>query len=60
MTSAISEETRVRYPDVPWSIAARMRDRLTHHYWEIDLDRLWTTATESLPELLVALRGSAS
>ncbi len=36
---------------LPWSIAARTRDRLTHHYFEVDLDGLWYTATESLPAL---------
>ncbi|MGH8984647.1 MAG: HepT-like ribonuclease domain-containing protein, partial [Acidimicrobiia bacterium] len=48
--------TRARYPEAPWSLAARTRDRLTHRYFEIDLDRLWSTATESLPALLAALR----
>jgi len=48
---AVSEDTRAHYPDVPWSIAARTRDRLTHHYFEVDLDRLWDTVTESLPAL---------
>lgn len=33
---AVSEDTRARYPDVPWSTAARTRDRLTHHYFEVD------------------------
>lgn len=53
---AVTDETRARYPDVPWSLAARTRDRLIHHYFEIDLDRLWTTVTENLPALLAALR----
>ena len=52
---AVSEDTRERYPGVPWSIAARTRDRLTHHYFEVDLDRLWDTVTESLPALREAL-----
>ena len=53
---AVSEATRARYPDVPWSLAARMRDRLIHHYFDIDFDRLWDTVTESLPALLATLR----
>lgn len=52
---AVSDDTRARYPDVPWSIAARTRDRLTHHYFEVDLDLLWSTVTESLPALVAAL-----
>ena len=53
---AVSEATRARYPDVPWSLAPRMRDRLIHHYFDIDFDRLWDTVTESLPALLATLR----
>lgn len=48
----VSEETRAEHPEVPWSAAARMRDRLVHHYFDIDLDVLWSTVTEDLPTLL--------
>lgn len=57
---SVSEETRARYPDVPWSEAARARDFLAHHYFQIDLDRLWDTVTESLPALRAALPPAAS
>jgi uncharacterized protein with HEPN domain len=40
---------------VPWSAAARMRDRLTHHYFDVDLDVLWATITEDFPPLLNTL-----
>ncbi|MDY7103730.1 MAG: DUF86 domain-containing protein [Actinomycetota bacterium] len=42
-------------PHVAWSAAARMRDRLVHHYFDIDLDILWATVTRDLPTLLEAL-----
>lgn len=29
----VSPELRNSYPQVPWSAAARMRDRLVHHYF---------------------------
>jgi uncharacterized protein with HEPN domain len=51
----ITDETRKRYPDVSWGDAARMRDRLVHHYFDIDLDVLWSTISEDLPELLRGL-----
>ena len=51
----VGVETRTRFPDVPWSDAARTRDRLTHHYFDIDLDVLWQTVTADLPYLLRAL-----
>jgi uncharacterized protein with HEPN domain len=43
------------YPEVPWTAAARMRDRLIHHYVDIDLDILWATVSEDLPQLLKVL-----
>lgn len=51
----VSTETRARFPGVPWSDAARTRDRLIHHYFDIDLDVLWQTVTVDLPQLLTAL-----
>jgi uncharacterized protein with HEPN domain len=51
----ISDRTRDAYPDVPWSAAARMRDRLVHHYFDINLDVLWSTVTQDLPALLEQL-----
>ena len=52
---AVSDDTRRRYPEVPWSAAARTRDRLTHHYFDVNLDVLWSTVTDDLPALLAAL-----
>ncbi len=49
------EEARARYPAAPWAEAARMRDRLVHHYFDINLDVLWSTVTEDLPALLGSL-----
>lgn len=56
----ITDETRDGLPDVPWSAAARTRDRLVHHYFDIDLDVLWATVTEDLPALLAAVPPSTS
>jgi uncharacterized protein with HEPN domain len=51
----VSPEFRAEYPSVPWAAAARMRDRLVHHYFDINLDILWQTVTDDLPELLTTL-----
>ena len=53
---AVSDDTRRRYPEVPWPAAARTRDRLTHHYFAVNLDVLWSTVTEDIPALLAGLR----
>jgi uncharacterized protein with HEPN domain len=51
----VSDETRSAHPEVPWSAAARMRDRLVHHYFDINLDVLWSTVTVDLPALLAVV-----
>ena len=54
----VGDQTRADLPDVPWSAAARMRDRLVHHYFDIDLDVLWATIADDLPTLLNSLPDS--
>ena len=51
----VSPATQGEFPDVPWSEAAKMRDRLVHHYFDIDLDVLWITIQDDLPALLALL-----
>lgn len=51
----ISDDLRESRPEVPWSAASRMRDRLIHHYFDINLDVLWSTVTDELPRLLALL-----
>lgn len=54
----VSPETRARFPGVPWSDAARTRDRLIQHYFDIDFDVLWQTVTVDLLRLLAELDGA--
>jgi uncharacterized protein with HEPN domain len=51
----VSDEFRLQFPGVAWSAAGRMRDRLVHHYFDVDLDVLWQTIREDLPALLAAV-----
>ena len=57
---AVTEPFRAAHPDVEWSSAARMRDRIVHHYFEIDVDIVWSTVTEDFPGLLAALHAPRS
>ena len=34
----ISEVTRLKQPQMPWQAIARVRDRLAHHYFRVDLE----------------------
>lgn len=52
----LSEPTKAAHPDVPWSDPVRMRNRIVHGYWSVDLDVLVTTAQEDLPDFLAAVR----
>jgi len=53
--SRVSQEFRNSHPEIPWSFAIGMRARLSHGYDKVDLDILWETVTEDLPELIETL-----
>jgi uncharacterized protein with HEPN domain len=50
-TSAIPQDFRSRYPEIPWRSMISMRNKLIHNYDGIDLDVVWETATSSIPDL---------
>ena len=41
-----------KYPDVYWSGIMRMRDKIAHHYFEIDTDVVFRTIQEDVPQLV--------
>lgn len=43
------------HPEIPWRNMRGMRNRMAHGYFDIDLDVVWETAQEWLPELLKQL-----
>ena len=54
----LGQETRDRFPEIPWSQPARLRNRVIHGYWSIDLGILHTTATDQLPPFIAQLRAA--
>ena len=54
--SKISGDTQAAYPDIPWPQIIGMRHRIIHAYFDINLDILWNTVQEDLPELVKALK----
>lgn len=40
-----------QHPQVPWGFAYEMRNALSHGYFKVDLDIVWTTVTADLPGL---------
>ncbi len=46
----IPKEITAKYPQIPWSEVAKMRDILTHHYFGLDDKVLWDTLEEDFIE----------
>lgn len=48
---ALSSTTRDRDPEIPWKQMIGMRNVLTHNYFEIDFDIVWSVVEQELPNL---------
>jgi uncharacterized protein with HEPN domain len=51
----LPETWRSQHPALPWRLIGRMRDHLIHHYFAVDMEIIWTTATQEAPALLAYL-----
>ncbi len=51
----LSADLKEAHPDVPWRDIAGMRDKLVHDDFGVDVDMVWLTARDDLPELLTRL-----
>lgn len=47
---------REAHPQVQWSSMARMRDRLVHDYFGVDLDIVWDVVQTKIPPLRTELQ----
>lgn len=43
------------HPEIPWRAMRGMRNRITHGYFDINLDVVWNTVQTALPDLLKQL-----
>ena len=53
--SKLTPEFKAGLPHIPWADIVGMRNRLTHGYFDIDLDRVWDTVVEDLKPLCAKL-----
>jgi uncharacterized protein with HEPN domain len=56
----IPDSVRIQYPEIPWKSIAGMRDKLVHEYWGADVNILWRTVQQRLPDLkaqIIRIRG---
>jgi len=50
LVKKIPEEIRSK-SDLPWKKMAGMRDIISHEYFGLDLEQVWKTAVEDVPEM---------
>lgn len=50
-SKSLSAEMRQSNPQVEWKEIMRMRDKIVHHYFKLDLDVVWQTASVDIPAL---------
>ena len=53
--SQVGEATRSKRAAVPWQSIIDMRNQLIHAYHRVDLDIVWRTARDALPDLIQQL-----
>lgn len=54
--STLSPAFQQDHPAVPWSLMKRMRNRLIHAYFAVDLDIIWDTLRTNLPPMIPELQ----
>ncbi|MGE4518608.1 MAG: DUF86 domain-containing protein [Desulfobacteraceae bacterium] len=47
----ISPYLKVLYSEIPWKDIAGMRDKLIHDYFGVDIETVWLTAFNDIPEI---------
>ena len=50
-TKGLSEDFKLRHPEIEWKKMAGMRDKLIHDYIGVDLWAVWEVVDKILPEL---------
>jgi uncharacterized protein with HEPN domain len=50
-TKNIPDDIRTNYPEIPWKDMAGMRDVLIHEYFGADVETVWLTVTEKIPQV---------
>ena len=54
-TKQIPKEITERFSALPWSLMAKMRDKLIHWYFEIDEEIVWNVAKDKLPDIKIEI-----
>jgi len=54
-TKKISQDLKDKYPQISWRAMAGMRDKLIHDYFNVDLEIVWETAKNDVPNLITVI-----
>jgi uncharacterized protein with HEPN domain len=57
LASKLTAGLRAAHPGVPWRQAVDTRNRLSHAYFDIDIDQVWFIVERDLPRLEEEVRG---
>lgn len=52
----MSEAFKAAHPQVKWNDPVRLRNRIVHGYWSVDLEVLMATARDDLPAFIARVR----
>ena len=50
-TKQLQKDVLSRFPEIPWSSMAKMRDKIIHFYHKVDYEIVWKVISEDLPKL---------
>ena len=50
-TKHVPDEARKNYPEIPWKDMAGMRDVLIHDYIGVDVETVWLTVKDKIPQI---------
>jgi len=48
----VSDDTRLRDPEIPWQLIIGMRNVLAHDYGAVDIEKVYRVVIEHVPKLL--------
>ncbi len=47
----IPQDVKINYPKIPWREIAGTRDKISYHYFGVDLELIWRLVKKNLPNL---------
>ena len=50
-TKNVPDRIRSKYPSIPWSDMAGMRDKIIHCYFVVNFENVWLVVKEEIPKL---------